>query len=143
MPVLATTGTHHIRLTVTDIDRSRAFYRDVLGFEVAAESPGSPDDPQVRADPFRLYGGCVFQANGMLLGLRPVASPHDRFDSGRVGLDHVSFSVESKDELYRAAARLDDAGVEHGEVIDMPQFSISILSFDDPDGIHLELTASS
>jgi glyoxylase I family protein len=143
MPVLATTGTHHIRLTVTDIDRSRAFYRDVLGFEVAAESPGTPDDPQVRADPFQLYGGCVFQANGMLLGLRPVASPQDRFDSERVGLDHLSFSVESKDELLRAAARLDDAGVEHGEIIDMPQFGISILSFDDPDGIHLELTASS
>ncbi len=141
MPVLATTGTHHIRLTVTDIDRSRAFYRDVLGFEVAAESPGSPDDPQVRADPFRLYGGCVFQANGMLLGLRPVAPAPDRFDSERVGLDHLSFSVESKNELHRAATRLEEAGIEHGQIIDMPQFGISILSFDDPDGIHLELTA--
>lgn len=141
MSVLATTGTHHIRLTVTDIDRSRAFYRDVLGFEIAAESPGSPDDPEVRADPFRLYGGCVFQANGMLLGLRPVARASDRFDSERVGLDHVSFSVDSKDELRRAVVRLDEANIEHGEIIDMPDLGISILSFDDPDGIHLELTA--
>ncbi|MBO0854722.1 MAG: VOC family protein [Nocardia sp.] len=143
MPVLATTGTHHLRLTVTDIDRSRAFYRDVLGFEVVAQSPGRPDDPEVRSDPFLLYGGCVFQADGMLLGLRPVAQASDRFDSERVGLDHLSFAVESKDELYRAAVRLSAAGVEHGEVIDMEQFGISILSFDDPDGIHLELTAPS
>lgn len=141
MPVLATNGTHHIRLTVTDIDRSRAFYRDVLGFDVAAESPGSPDDPAVRADPFQLYGGCVMQANGMLLGLRPVAAASDRFDSERVGLDHLSFSVESTDELRRAAARLSEAGVEHGELIEMAQFGIVILSFEDPDGIHLELTA--
>lgn len=141
MPVLATTGTHHVRLTVTDINRSRAFYRDVLGFEVAAESPGSPDDPKVRADPFQLYGGCVFRANGMLLGLRPVAVATYRFDSERVGLDHLSFSVESTDELLRAAARLTEAGVEHGELIEMTQFGIVILSFEDPDGIHLELTA--
>ncbi|MFF0454375.1 VOC family protein [Nocardia africana] len=141
MPVLATTGTHHVRLTVTDIDRSRAFYRDVLGFDVAAESPGSPEDPTVRTDPFQLYGGCVFQANGMLLGLRPVAAASDRFDSERVGLDHLSFSVESADELRRAAVRLDEAGVQHGELIEMAQFGIVILSFEDPDGIHLELTA--
>jgi glyoxylase I family protein len=141
MPVLATVGTHHLRLTVTDIDRSRAFYRDILGFEVAAESPGSPEDPKVQADPFQLYGGCVFQANGMLLGLRPVAAASDRFDSERVGLDHLSFSVESSDELRGAVARLDEAGVEHGELIEMAQFGIVILSFEDPDGIHLELTA--
>lgn len=141
MPILATTGTHHLRLTVTDLERSRAFYRDVLGFEIAAESPGSPDDPHVRTDPYQLYGGCVFQANGMLLGLRPVAPPTDRFDSERVGLDHLSFSVASKDELFAAATRLGAAGIEHGEVTDMAQFGIAILSFDDPDGIHLELTA--
>ncbi len=27
---------HHLRLTVTDINRSRAFYTSLLGFEVAA-----------------------------------------------------------------------------------------------------------
>ncbi|MBA2552773.1 MAG: hypothetical protein H0V10_03560, partial [Geodermatophilaceae bacterium] len=42
-----------------------------LGFQVAAESPGSPDDPDVRKDPEQLYGGVVFQTNGMLFGLRP------------------------------------------------------------------------
>ncbi|MGW4715554.1 VOC family protein [Nocardia sp. NPDC004260] len=139
--MIETTGTHHIRLTVTDIARSRAFYRDVLGFPVAAESPGSPDDPEVRVDPMRLFGGVVFQANGMLLGLRPVADPADRFDSERVGLDHLSFTVPARDDLVAAAARLADAGIEHGEITEMADFGIAILSFSDPDGIHLELTA--
>ncbi|WP_330252288.1 VOC family protein [Nocardia sp. NBC_00565] len=141
MTIVETTGIHHVRLTVTDLDRSKAFYRDVLGFAIAAESPGSPEDPQVRTDPAQLYGGVVFQTNGMLFGLRPVAAPTDRFDSERVGLDHLSFTVPSVDDLTRTAARLAEAGVEHGEVTPLEAFGIAILSFSDPDGIHLELTA--
>lgn len=142
MGLIQTTGLHHLRLTVTDLARSKAFYADVLGFEVAAESPGSPDDPDVRGDPEQLYGGVVFQTNGMLFGLRPVAAGEDRFDSERVGLDHVSFTVGSRTELEQAAQRLDEHAVPHGEVRDLPDFGIAILSFDDPDGVHLELTAA-
>ncbi len=29
---ITTTGLHHLRLTVTDLQRSRAFYTEVLGF---------------------------------------------------------------------------------------------------------------
>jgi glyoxylase I family protein len=141
MAMIETTGLHHLRLTVTNVERSRAFYTDVLGFEVVAESPGSPDDPQVRADPDRLYGGVVFMTNGMLLGLRPVAPGEDRFDSERVGLDHLSFAVASRQDLEDAASRLDERDITHGEVRDLPAFGIAILSFSDPDGIHLELTA--
>lgn len=141
MTIVETTGIHHVRLTVTDLDRSKAFYRDVLGFAIAAESPGSPEDPQVRTDPAQLYGGVVFQTNGMLFGLRPVAAPTDRFDSERVGLDHLSFTVPSVDDLTRTATRLTEAGIEHGEVTPLAAFGIAILSFSDPDGIHLELTA--
>lgn len=141
MALIETTGLHHLRITVTDIERSRAFYRDVLGFDVAAESPGDVDDPEVRADPTQLYGGVVFQTNGILFGLRPVAEPSDWFDSTRVGLDHISFSVQTVDELHAAAQRLEEAGVEHGEVKELDGFGIAILSFNDPDGVHLELSA--
>ncbi|MEV4124639.1 VOC family protein [Nocardia sp. NPDC049707] len=141
MTIVETTGIHHIRLTVTDIDRSKVFYRDVLGFEIAVESPGRPEDPHVRTDPAQFYGGVVFHTNGMLFGLRPVADPSDTFDSDRVGLDHLSFTVPSVDDLTRTAARLAEAGVEHGEVTPLAALGIAILSFSDPDGIHLELTA--
>ena len=142
MAHIQTTGLHHLRITVTDLERSRAFYQDVLGFEVAAESPGDVDDPEVRADASQLYGGVVFQANGILFGLRPVADASDRFDSTRVGIDHISFSVTSLDELHAVADRLEKAGVGHGEVKELGDFGIGILSFEDPDGIHLELSAA-
>jgi catechol 2,3-dioxygenase-like lactoylglutathione lyase family enzyme len=35
-------GLHHLRLTVTNLERSKEFYPEVLGFEVAAESPAAP-----------------------------------------------------------------------------------------------------
>ncbi len=141
MSLIATTGLHHLRITVTDLARSRAFYEDVLGFEVAAESPGDPSDPAVRDDPAQLYGGVVFATNGILFGLRPVAAGGDAFVSTRVGLDHVSFAVASRADLEAAAAALQERGIEHGEVIEMAPFGIAILSFSDPDGVHLELTA--
>ena len=34
---------HHLRLTVTDIQRSRQFYTSLLGFQVAVESPPPGD----------------------------------------------------------------------------------------------------
>ncbi len=137
---IATTGLHHLRLTVTDLPRSRAFYTEVLGFEVAAESPG-PSDPAVRADPARLYGGVVSATNGILFGLRPVAPGNDAFVAERVGLDHVSFTVDSRAALDEAAAKLQARGIEHGEVKELASFGLAILSFSDPDGVHLELTA--
>jgi glyoxylase I family protein len=139
--LIETSGVHHIRLTVTDLARSRKFYAEVLGFEIAAESPGDPSDPAVREDPAQLYGGVVFQTNGMLFGLRPVAEGGDRFVSERVGLDHLSFTVPSRDLLVEARDTLDAHGIPHGEVIDLAGFGIAILSFSDPDGVHLELTA--
>lgn len=142
MGMIQTTGLHHVRLTVTDLERSKAFYMDVLGFEIAAESPGSPADPEVRKDPEQLYGGVVLQTNGMLFGLRPVAAGEDRFDSERVGLDHISFTVGSRSDLEEAVRRLEEAGVPHGEINDLTDFGIAIVSFSDPDGVHLELTAA-
>jgi len=69
------------------------------------------------------------------------ALPNDRFSPNRVGLDHLSFGVTDRAELHKAAALFDEHGVEHGEVRDLPPFGITILSFSDPDGIQVELTA--
>jgi glyoxylase I family protein len=141
MALIDTTGLHHVRLTVCDLARSRAFYEEILGFAVAAVSPGDPNDPAVRQDPAQLYGGVVYQTNGILFGLRPVAAEGDAFDSERTGLDHLSFTVENRDALVAAAKALGEKGITHGEVMDLEGFGIAILSFSDPDGVHLELTA--
>jgi catechol 2,3-dioxygenase-like lactoylglutathione lyase family enzyme len=141
MAAVDISGCHHIRLTVTDVARSRAFYTEVLGFQVIAESPGDPEDPAVRTDPNQLYGGVVMLVGNLVVGLRPVAPPGDRFVSERVGLDHVSFTVASRSVLEQAIQAFDESGVTHGEIKDLTAFGIAILSVDDPDGIHLELSA--
>ena len=130
---------HHLRLTVTDIQRSRQFYTSLLGFQVAVESP-PPGDPS-EAETFRvLFGGVVMVRGDMLMGLRPVAAAGDRFDPDRVGLDHLSFSVATRDDLEQAVRLFDEHGVTHGAITRLPSFGIDVLPFDDPDGIQLELT---
>ncbi|OBH35003.1 glyoxalase [Mycobacterium sp. E342] len=130
------TSIAHVRLTVTDIERSRQFYESVFAWPVLLEVPDNADEATRNQLSF-LFGGVIYDLGGTLLGLRPVAA--DRFDEDRTGLDHIAFRVASKDELDSAAAHLDDLGVSHEPVKDIgPSY---ILQFRDPDNIALELTA--
>jgi catechol 2,3-dioxygenase-like lactoylglutathione lyase family enzyme len=124
MPGQIPTGEiHHLRLTVTDLERSRQFYTSLLGFEIAAESP-PPDDPSA-GEVFKiLFGGVVMIRGNLLLGLRPMAPAGDRFDPDRVGLDHLSFGVTSRDDLERAARLFDEHGVTRGEITSLASFGI-------------------
>ena len=135
MPI-PTRSFHHVRLTVTDIDRSRAFYDDVFGLPVAFEVPADADDATREQLAF-LYGGVVYALGDSLFGLRPVGG--DRFDADRTGLDHLSFAVDSRADLDAAAAMLDERGIAHDGVKDIGVGAI--LEFRDPDGIALELFA--
>jgi glyoxylase I family protein len=137
---IATGAIHHLRLTVTDVDRSRDFYTGLLGFEVAAASP-PPGDPSAEELYPVLWGGVVMVRGDLLLGLRPVAPAGDRFDEDRVGLDHLSFSVSTRAELDEAVRLFDERGVSHGEIKPLPGFGICVLPFRDPDNIQVELTA--
>ncbi len=140
MALVSSTGFSHVRLTVTDISRSKAFYDQVFGWPTAVDASGSVDEPGVKDSPEQFYGGTVYQTpQGTLFGLRPVGS--EPFDPDHTGLDHVSFSVASRAELETAAAALADAGIEHGDVVDLGDAGIAILSFQDPDDINVELTA--
>jgi glyoxylase I family protein len=126
----------HVRLTVTDIERSRAFYDDVFGLPVAFELPADADE-QTREQLSFLFGGVIYQLGDSLLGLRPVGA--DGFTEDRTGLDHLSFAVAGRSELDAAATLLDARGVGHGGVKDIG--AGWILEFRDPDNIALELFA--
>jgi glyoxylase I family protein len=133
---ISTSSIAHIRLTVTDIERSRQFYEAVFGWSVLFELPEGADEAMRKALSF-LYGGVIYDLGGALVGLRPVAS--DRFDEDRVGMDHLAFRMGGKAELDAAAQHLDAIGIAHEPVKDIgPAY---ILEFRDPDNIALELTA--
>jgi glyoxylase I family protein len=130
------TSIAHVRLTVTDIERSRRFYESVFGWPVLLEVPENADEATRNQYGF-LFGGVIYDLGGTRLGLRPVAT--DRFDEDRVGLDHIAFRLGSRSELDAAATHLDEVGVPHEPVKDIgPSY---ILEFRDPDNIALELTA--
>src|SRR5438067_6154399 len=123
-----TGGIHHLRLTCTDVAKSKEFYTGLLGFDVAADSPPADSPGADEAYPV-LWGGCVLVRGALLLGLRPVAPQGDRFDEDRVGLDHLSFAVASRAELEAAAKLFDERGVQHGEIRRLDGFGIDILPF--------------
>jgi glyoxylase I family protein len=126
----------HVRLTVSDIERSRHFYESVFGWPVLLEVPENAD-AATRDQLAFLFGGVIYDMGGALIALRPVAT--DRFHEDRCGLDHIAFRAVSKAELDSAATHLDDLGIDHEPVKDIgPSY---ILEFRDPDNIALELTA--
>jgi glyoxylase I family protein len=131
-----TSAIAHVRLTVTDIARSRKFYDDVFGWPIAMALSDDADEA-TRDELSFLFGGCVYNIGHSLIGLRPVAD--DSFDEDRTGLDHMAFAVRSKSELDSAAAHLDELHIAHEPVKDIG-FGY-ILEFRDPDNIALELQA--
>lgn len=138
---------NHTSFTVSDLERSIAFYRDVLGFELLrtirrrqpwiAEMTGFP--------------GADLKIGVLQLGDRehllelieyvspPGTRPH-RVPTNDVGAAHVSFSVTDIDAVHR---RLADAGVEFLSppitITEQPSAGARAAYFRDPDGIPLEL----
>ena len=119
----------HVAITVTDLEVSEAWYTKVLGVgPILDEDTG----------PFRHI---VYLLGSTMLGLHgfPDLVSSERFNERRPGLDHISFGCASRGDLEKWAARLDEIGVAHGDIIDAGYGSG--LSFRDPDNIALELFA--
>lgn len=72
-PFARPTALAHVRVTVTDIHRSKAFYQQLLGTDPAIDFSDQVDEPGVREDRERFYGGSVFRLGDQVFGLRPVA----------------------------------------------------------------------
>ena len=85
---LEISGFSHVAVRVTDLQRARRFYVDLLGLPVALE----------------VEGVVLVKTGSGLLGIRGDAAgakPGDRFDPHRVGLDHLSFAVDTVEPLER------------------------------------------
>jgi glyoxylase I family protein len=121
------TGVNHIILTVGDVDRSRAFYRDVLECAVA-DIADNPD-----------YG-FYFAVGGVEFYVGPSRQPvaGDRFNEFRIGLDHVAFTVADRATLDALAALLLEAGVDTKGVEQFAPSGNYYIAFRDPDNIQLE-----
>ncbi len=120
----------HVALTVSDLERSVAWYRRLLAAEPVLDEDTGP-----------FHHVVWMLGDGTLLGLhqhvKAVSSePASEF---RPGLDHVAFACADRAELEGWEERLDQLGIPHGLIVDAPYGSG--LSFRDPDNIPLEFFA--
>lgn len=119
-------------LSVSDLDASLRFYRDVLGLRILA-------DP---------YDGEVFEGReAMLLAGRTAlclqchaANTGAKFDPSHTGLDHIALAVASSEDLEAFADHLTSQGIEHSGVKALPGFG-DFIELHDPDGVLVELHA--
>ena len=125
-----TVSLHHVALTVSDIEVSVAWYKDVFNFA------------ELIRDEHTVGGG-----HGVVLGeedwsMFVVLNHHptnqgESFDPTRTGLDHVGFTVANRDALVEWEQRLKDKGVTYSPITDHDWGSS--LNFRDPDDMQLQL----
>jgi catechol 2,3-dioxygenase-like lactoylglutathione lyase family enzyme len=123
-------GIAHVNLTVSDMERSRPFYRKLLTFLGLT--------PVIDADAI-LY--CV--GGRTAVGIQPADDEHkgERFVQRRVGLHHVCFRAREREDVDRFHAFLVELGAK---IVHAPEEGswapgyYSVL-FEDPDGIRLEM----
>jgi uncharacterized protein (TIGR00725 family) len=121
---------HHLTLTVSDVDRSAAWYQALLGPAESIRRTG-PGWQRIRMQ----------WSSGLVIGVTAhEATPAgDAFDHGRVGLDHVGLSCRDETEVRLWARRLDEIGAIRGPVEDAP-YGWAVTGRD-PDSIPVEFFA--
>jgi lactoylglutathione lyase len=140
-------GVHHAGVTVADLERSLALYRDLLGLEVVlAYERTEPDIGRIVGYPDCRIRIAFLQAPGdsarleLLQYLNPEGTPRS-YESRDPGTGHVCFRVE---DIHGIHARLVAAGYrcrseEPVEITQGPNRGAFALYFRDPDGYTVEL----
>ena len=129
-------GVDHLDLVVSDLERSLAFYRELLeplGFTRVSEIEGE------RGERVLYLGG----TGGASVSLRERqtqerAVPYDRYD---LGVHHIAFSAESHAIVDERAKWLSEQGteIESGPTEYSYTPGYYAVFFYDPDGIKLEI----
>lgn len=128
------TGLHHITAIASDPKRNLEFYTKVLGLRFVKKSVNQ-DDPGT----YHLYYGDYAASPGTIMTFFPWIG----MARGRPGVGQAyatAFSVPS-DALAYWRERLTNLGVPHGSP--ETRFNDEVLTLNDPDGLHLELIATS
>jgi catechol 2,3-dioxygenase-like lactoylglutathione lyase family enzyme len=125
-------GIDHIYLSVTDFERSEAFYDRVM--ETLGLKKG---DKVIAGEPHAHYLAPNFQVS-----IRPARSS-EAFDAYRSGLHHLCFQAENPETVDDCHRRISALAVECTEPRIYPEYhpEYYAIFFEDPDGIRLEVVA--
>ena len=125
------TGLHHLTAIVRDLDRTTAFYRDVLGLALVRQG-ASDDDPDARH--FWFAAGEP-EAGQLISFLEYPAMPPGTVGAGSV--QHFALTVESAEEQVAWRDYLRSRGVDCTDVFARGGFRSIYLR--DPDGHIVEI----
>ena len=128
--MIKTKGLYHSGIPVNDLDRAVAFYRDVLGMEVAS----------VARDDLKGLGRADLRSGSSMVVLFQRPNPIERDALAEDGVTHQAFAVDS-DDFDTAEERMRAAGVRIHEVPVVERRSGRGFYFFDPDGNLLQLYA--
>jgi glyoxylase I family protein len=127
-------GLHHITLLCADVERSLAFYRNVLGMSLVKQTVND-DDSNARH--------FVFGDEEGRTGTLITCLEYPDLDEGTVGrgsTHHFALAVESEAELVAWHDYLVSRGIPTTEVMDRSDFKSIYLR--DPDGHIVEIATS-
>lgn len=120
-----TTGIHHIGLRCLDMNITKNFYQNIIGFPLIIDTPEL----------------MIFSAGTVFVAFKP-ADPKEKegavFRPFEIGLDHIAITCAAEDELHRFARGLADANVENTGVKLDETLQKSYVAFKDPDRIQWE-----
>jgi len=114
---MKTRGINHMAMVTSDMEKTVRFYRDVMGFPLVAAIGGNPNGLRARHYFFETGPNSTI-AFFEWAGTENFHKPAGLEAAGRIQFDHVSFDVETEDELLELQTRLNDAGQEVTTVVD-------------------------
>jgi catechol 2,3-dioxygenase-like lactoylglutathione lyase family enzyme len=129
---------NHVGHCVTNLERSRRFYEELLGFEFdrVLTVPDSPSDRLLQIEPPVGLTAVYLRKDGLVLELmcfqREGNPPGRKRPVNEPGLTHLSLSV---DDVAATAAR---AAAFGGEVVEATDIGVAVF-VRDPDGQLIEL----
>ena len=128
------TGLNHLAMVTGDMDNTIRFWRDLLGMRLIVG---------IGKSGYRIYFFEISKEECIAFFEWSDVNPIPEKDAGvaikgSVVFDHVSFGVETEDDLWKIKDKLDAGGLWVSEVIDHG-FIHSIYTFD-PNGISVEFS---
>jgi catechol 2,3-dioxygenase-like lactoylglutathione lyase family enzyme len=134
----------HVSVTTNDLERSIAFYRDVIGLPLVdrGQLEGQELETLIRRAGARARWAELALGGGQVLELLQYLAPdEDAVEQRpwRAGATHIGLAVESLDGVL---SRLAAAGVDASEVVTLTEpgwEGVRCVYSTDPDGVSIEL----
>jgi len=139
-------GQHHVGITVSDLERSIEFYRDVLGMTLRSKGESSGEMiSRVVGVPGTHIKSAYFEAGDLVLELFQYLEPAGGRQKASlrqidVGHYHLAFLVDDIDEAHE---KLTARGVRFSDVPQHFESGVGAIYFWDPDGVALEFIQES